>query len=99
MNQETRTETGSRGQDNTEFRLHSINKASQLLGIRAEAVSILIREGKLRSVEVNGKIKIPQAAIQDFVNAPIDNPARSIRTDSKAPNIQNKIEKIIKRYS
>ena len=99
MNQETPTETRSRGYDNSQFRLNSIHKTSKLLGIRSEAVNKLIQEGKLRSVQVNGKIKIPQAAIQELINAPIDNPTRSIRNNSKEPNIQNRIEKIIKRHS
>ena len=49
------------------FRLLSINAASKILGIRHKKLTEIIKEGKIKIIDINGKIKIPRINLYQFI--------------------------------
>jgi excisionase family DNA binding protein len=52
-----------------EAQLHPVDRASMILGIGRSKTFQLLREGRLRSVKVDGKRLVPQRAIEEFLQA------------------------------
>ena len=52
-----------------EAMLHPVDRASLILGLGRSKTFQLLREGRLRSVKVDGKRLVPQRAIQEFLDA------------------------------
>lgn len=81
------------------LRLISINKASQIMGIRHESVRRLIDEGRLNAIEIDGKFKVPMGSIEDFVMNLHSQPGLKKFDRRPVANADEKIQKIIKRHS
>lgn len=50
------------------IRLLSISAASKILGIRHKAVTDLIKGGKIKIIDLNGRIKIPRKNLELFID-------------------------------
>lgn len=51
------------------IRLLSISAASKILGIRHKAVTDLIKDGKIKIIDLNGRIKIPRKNLELYIDA------------------------------
>lgn len=76
--------------------LLSINKVSKVLGIRYESAKKLISSGKIKSVTINNRVKIPFYNIINFINHE-DNPEEKSGIIS-LEETQNKIDSLMKEY-
>lgn len=81
------------------LRLYSINKTSQILGIRHQQVRMLIDDGRLNAIDINGKYKVPMASIEDFIKNQHYKPEEMNLSRDPVPNLEERIHKIIKRHS
>jgi len=81
----------------SQLRLLSINKASKMLGIRYETVKHLVQIGKISSILINRKYKIPYLSLVDFVNgsASSNNQTNLVPIEDK----QNRIDNLLKEYA
>lgn len=73
------------------FRLLSINAASKILGIRHQTTTDLIKEGKIKIININGRIKIPRKNLDLFIEAE----SRAITTSNDIPT-NNKLPQSMK---
>jgi len=81
------------------LRLYSINKTSQILGIRHQLVRKMILDGRLNAIDFDGKFKVPMASIEDFIKNQQFQPEQKKSSRGPVRNIEERIERIIKRHS
>ena len=72
---------------NIDIRLLSINAASKILGIRHKTVTDLIKDGKIKIIDLNGRIKIPRKNLELYINTESKTvkSGKDISTNSKLP--------------
>jgi len=82
----------------SDLRLLSINKASKILGIRYVTVVKLVKTGRIRSVMINNKYKVPYSSIVEFVNG-----SKEVKkvTNQVVPIevTQSRIDNLLKEYA
>jgi excisionase family DNA binding protein len=49
--------------------LYRVSEVGEVIGFRRTKVYDLIREGRLRAVDVDGVLRVPASAIEDFVRS------------------------------
>lgn len=82
----------------SELRLLSINKASKILGIRYETVAKLVKTGRIRSLMINNKFKVPYSSIVEFVNGSKE--VKKVTTHVVPIEVtQNRIDNLFKEYA
>lgn len=82
----------------SEIRLLSINRASRLLGIRYESVQKLVKTGKIKTVIINNKHKIPYLNLIEFANNG-SNAADVAKPVIPIEETQNRIDNLLKEYA
>lgn len=81
-----------------DFKLLSINKVSKILGIRYETVVKLVETGRIRSVIINNKYKVPYSSIVEFVNGRKE--IKKVTTQFVPIEVtQNRIDNLLKEYA
>lgn len=64
------------------YRLISINQARKILQIRHKTLTEIIKEGKIKIININGKIKIPRKNLDQY----IDEESKSVTSGNKIEN-------------
>lgn len=64
------------------YKLLSINNASKILGIRHHTLTEIIKEGKIKVIDINGRIKIPRKNLDLF----IDTESKTVTANNKKEN-------------
>lgn len=82
------------------LKLLSINKARKILGVRTDTVKGLIRAGSMKSIEINGRMKIPLQNLIQYINDQSKIPSEEHADNGiiSSEEIQNKIDSIIRKY-
>lgn len=79
-----------------ELRLLSINQARKILHIKHDDMKKLVTSGKVRYVNIEGKIKIPYFELKEFLQ---NNLIRNIPAKEKnSRDIEDEINDIINKY-
>lgn len=83
------------------IRLLSISAASKILGIRHKAVTDLIKGGKIKIIDLNGRIKIPRKNLEMFIDLESKTipSVINISTNNKLPqSMKNILNSIINKH-
>ncbi len=86
-----------------ELKLLSINRASELLGIRYEKTKQFMEEGKIKSIDIYGRKKTTIKYLREFLelntntNTITNNIERSKNYSHNTNNINNRFNEILER--
>ena len=84
-----------------ELKLLSINEARKILGIRYEKTKQLIEEGKIKSININGRKKTTIKYINEFLesnsNTIANNNERRNNYKKTTNNLNNRFNEILER--
>lgn len=81
------------------YKLLSINRVSKILGIRHANVKRLISEGKLKGIEISEKlIMISYMNLLDFLRGENNNNVKFKNKSISIEETQNKIDLLLKKY-
>jgi len=64
-----------------DLRTLTVEEAAELLGVRAEAVRLFVREGRLEGFKVGRRLRIRPAAVQEFLESCRVRPPITLPTD------------------
>lgn len=53
--------------NNNHLHLLSINEVRKILKLRHSTVNDLVQEGKIKSMKINNRIKVPEFRLQEFI--------------------------------
>lgn len=87
--------------EESKLRLLSVNAASKILGIRHQTLTEIIKEGKIKIIDINGRIKIPRKNLDMFIDAESKTVTKcnKLENNRKAPQSARIIlESIIKKH-
>jgi len=73
-----------------ELRLLSINQARRILGIRHSTLKVLVLNGDIQHLAIDGKVRIPYVALKKFVFE-----KSNYSEQRKSSNLEKDIESII----
>ena len=88
------------GTPQNDLRLLSVNEARKKLGIRYESLKSLIQEGKIEVIVIEGKIKIPEIKLRQFIieNSKRIKPPEEHFIKNVPKSIQETLNRIINKY-
>lgn len=75
-------QTNDLPKNDDKYRLISINQARKILQIRHKTLTEIIKEGKIKIININGKIKIPRKNLDQY----IDEESKSVTSGNKIEN-------------
>jgi len=80
--------------NNNQLHLLSINEVRKILKLRHSTVNDLVQEGKIKSMKINNRLKVPEFRLQEFIveNTQSDNLEKK---QHNASNLNDQINDLI----